>query len=79
MADRLARILGSKRHPADLIAKQNVAVVEALADSNVQKRVADLGQDIPHAFNRPPNLSASSKRLKLRNSGHIRAAGIKAE
>ena len=36
-----------KGTPKDIIAKLNAAVVEALADDNVRRRLAELGQEIP--------------------------------
>jgi tripartite-type tricarboxylate transporter receptor subunit TctC len=38
-----------KGTPKDIIAKLNGAVVDALADAGVRKRLADLGQDISAA------------------------------
>src|SRR4249920_3818544 len=36
-----------KGTPKEIIAKLNAAIVDALADANVRKRLADLGQEIP--------------------------------
>ena len=39
-------IWAPKGTPKDIIAKLNAAVVEALADPAMRKRLADLGQDV---------------------------------
>ena len=39
--------MGTKGNHKDIIAKLNAAVVEALADDIVRRRLAELGQEIP--------------------------------
>jgi tripartite-type tricarboxylate transporter receptor subunit TctC len=48
-----------KGTPAPVIARLNAAVVEALSDAGVQKRIADIGQEIaPRAQQTPQGLAA---------------------
>jgi tripartite-type tricarboxylate transporter receptor subunit TctC len=47
-------IFAPKGTPADVVAKLNAAVVKALDDENVRKRLLDLGSVIPAAADRTP-------------------------
>ncbi len=69
-----------KATPRPVVMRLNAAVVEALADSNVQKRFADLGQEIPARDQQTPEaLFALHKAEVDKWWPLIRAAGIKAE
>ena len=41
------RLLGAQGHAARIVAKINAAAVAAMADPATQKRIADLGMDLP--------------------------------
>jgi tripartite-type tricarboxylate transporter receptor subunit TctC len=69
-----------KGTPADIVAKLNAAMVDALADENVRKRLADIGQDIP------PREQQTAEALRAYQKAEaekwwpmIKAAGIKPE
>ena len=47
-------IFAPKGTPADVVAKLNAAVVKALDDEGVRKRLLDLGSVIPAAADRTP-------------------------
>jgi tripartite-type tricarboxylate transporter receptor subunit TctC len=68
----------SKGTPAAIIARLNGAIVEALADPAVRKRLADLGQEIP-VQQTPEALGAHHKAEIEKWWPIIKAAGIKAE
>ena len=69
-----------KGTPQNVIARLNVAVVDALADSNVRARLADLGQDIPTSDQQTPNGLASYQKAEIEKWWPIiKAANIKAE
>jgi tripartite-type tricarboxylate transporter receptor subunit TctC len=69
-----------KGTPKDVIAKLNSALVEALADPNVKKRFADIGQEIwPRDQQAPQALAAQQKTEIERWWPIIKAAGIKTE
>jgi tripartite-type tricarboxylate transporter receptor subunit TctC len=66
--------------PKDIIAKLNKAVVEALADSNVIARLADLGQHIPPREQQTPEALRAYQKAEIEKWWPIvKAAGIKAE
>jgi len=67
-----------KGTPADIIAKLNAATVDALADENVRKRLADIGQEIP------PREQQTAEALRTYQKAEadkwwpmIKAAGVK--
>jgi len=67
-----------KGTPADIIAKLNAAMVDALADENVRKRLADIGQEIP------PREQQTAEALRAYQKAEadkwwpiIKAAGVK--
>ena len=69
-----------KGTPRSIVSRLNSAVVVALADANVQKRFADLGQDIPVREQQTPEaLGAHHKTEVDKWWPMIKAAGIKAE
>ena len=68
------------RTPKDVIAKLNAAVVDALADAVVRKRLAELGHEIPpHEEQTPEALAAFHKAEIEKWWPIIKAAGIKVE
>jgi tripartite-type tricarboxylate transporter receptor subunit TctC len=69
-----------KGTPKDVIAKLNAAVVRALADDNVKKRFAGVGQDIlPRAQQTPEALAAYHKAEIDKWWPVIKASGLKAQ
>jgi tripartite-type tricarboxylate transporter receptor subunit TctC len=69
-----------KGTPPHVIARLNAAVVDALADSNVRTRLADLGQDIPTSEQQTPDGLASCQKAEIEKWWPvIKAANIKAE
>jgi tripartite-type tricarboxylate transporter receptor subunit TctC len=66
--------------PADVIARLTAAAQEALADPAVQKRLAELGQEIPpRELQTPEGLRAHQKAEIEKWWPIIKAANIKAE
>jgi tripartite-type tricarboxylate transporter receptor subunit TctC len=64
--------------PREIIGKLNAALVDALADSNVRARLADLGQDIPPRDQQTPEaLRAYQKSEADKWWPLIKGAGIK--
>ncbi|HEX4408419.1 MAG TPA: tripartite tricarboxylate transporter substrate-binding protein [Xanthobacteraceae bacterium] len=69
-----------KGTPADIIAKLNAAMVQALTDPGVKKRFADLGPDIaPRAQQTPEGLAAFQKAEMQKWWPIIKDAGIRGE
>jgi tripartite-type tricarboxylate transporter receptor subunit TctC len=69
-----------KTTPKTVIAKLNAAVVDALADPTVRKRLADVGQDIyPREQQTPEALSAYHKAEIEKWWPLVKAANIKVE
>jgi len=69
-----------KGTPKDIVAKLNDAVVHALADPNVKKRLADIGQDVwPRGQQTPEALAAFHKAETDKWWPIIRASGLKAQ
>jgi tripartite-type tricarboxylate transporter receptor subunit TctC len=69
-----------KGTPKDIIAKLNGAVVDALADAGVRKRLADLGQEIPPREDQNPQTLAAHHKAEIEKWWPIlKAANIKGE
>jgi tripartite-type tricarboxylate transporter receptor subunit TctC len=69
-----------KGTPKDIIGKLNSAVVDALADANVRKRLAELGQEIPPPEQQnPQTLAAYHKEEITKWWPVIKKANIKGE
>lgn len=69
-----------KGTPAPVIAKLNAAVREALADPGVQKRLADLGQEIPAPDQQAPEILRGFHRAEIDKWWPVvKQAGIKGE
>jgi tripartite-type tricarboxylate transporter receptor subunit TctC len=69
-----------KGTPKDIIAKLNVAVVDALADSTMRARLADLAQEIYRREQQTPEALAAFQKAEIEKWWPIiKAAGIKAE
>ena len=70
----------AKGTPANVIAKLNAAVRESLADAAVQKRLADLGQDIPAPDQQSPEVLRAFHKAEIDKWWPvIKQAGIKGE
>ena len=68
------------RTPKDVIAKLNAAVVDALTDPVVRKRLAELGHEIPPHLEQTPEALAAFHRAEIEKWWPIvKAAGIKPE
>jgi len=68
------------RTPKDVIARLNAAVVDALADPAVRKRLAELGQEIPPREEQTPEALGAHHKAEIEKWWPIiKAAGIKAE
>ena len=66
--------------PADVLAKLSSAVVEALGDPDVQRRIAGAGQEVvPRAQQSPEALAAHHKTEMEKWRAMIRAANVKAD
>ena len=69
-----------KGTPQSIVAKLNAAVVEALADQAVQRRLTDLGQDVPARDQQSPAALAAFQAAEIEKWWPIiKAAGIKAQ
>jgi tripartite-type tricarboxylate transporter receptor subunit TctC len=69
-----------KGTPREIISKLNSAVVEALANQSVQRRLADLGQEIPVRDQQTPAALAAFQAAEIERWWPIiKDAGIKAE
>ena len=66
--------------PKEIISKLNGAVVDALADANVRKRLADLGQEIPPRDQQNPQTLHAYHKAEIEKWWPIlKAANIKGE
>ena len=75
-----AAMWAPKGTPREIISKLNSAVVEALADQSVQRRLADLGQEIPARDQQTPAALAAFQAAEIERWWPIiKDAGIKAE
>src|SRR5262249_4213487 len=73
-------IWAPKGTPKDLIARLNAAVVDALADPTVRRRLADLGQEIPPREQQTPQVLGAFHRAEIEKWWPIiRDANIKAD
>jgi tripartite-type tricarboxylate transporter receptor subunit TctC len=69
-----------KGTPKEIIARLNGAVVDALADAGVRKRLADLGQEIPPREDQNPQTLAAHHKAEIEKWWPIlKAANIKGE
>jgi tripartite-type tricarboxylate transporter receptor subunit TctC len=69
-----------KGTPKDAIAKLSAAITSALADPDFQKRVADMGLDMPDADQRTPEALGALRQADVDKWWPIiKAAGLKAE
>jgi tripartite-type tricarboxylate transporter receptor subunit TctC len=69
-----------KGTPADAITRLNAAIVDALADSSVQARLAELGQEIPAPDQQSPQALGAFQKAEIEKWWPlIKAADIKAE
>ena len=69
-----------KGTPKDIIAKLNAAIADALADATVQKKLAEIGQELPPADQRSPDALAAFHKAECDKWWPIvREANIKPE
>jgi hypothetical protein len=68
-----------KGTPKEIIAKLNAAIVDALADANVRKRLTDLGQEIPPREDQNPQTLYAYHKAEIEKWWPIlKAANIRA-
>jgi tripartite-type tricarboxylate transporter receptor subunit TctC len=73
-------IWAPKNTPKAIILRLNAAIIEALADSAVRQRLADLGQEIPPRAQQTPEALAAHHKAEIDKWWPvIKAAGIKTE
>jgi tripartite-type tricarboxylate transporter receptor subunit TctC len=73
-------IWAPKGTPAPVVQRLNGAIVEALADPNTRKRLADLGQEIPPRESQTPEALAAHHKAEIDKWWPIiKTAGIKAD
>ena len=73
-------LFAPKGTPRDIIGKLNAAAMDALADPDVRKRLADLGQDIPSREQQTPAAFAAFHKADTEKWWPIiKAAGINAD
>src|SRR3989475_11293457 len=73
-------IWAPKATPKNIVSRLNSAIIEALADPAVRKRLGDLGQDIPPREQRSPEALGAYQKAEVDKWWPlIKAAGIKAE
>jgi tripartite-type tricarboxylate transporter receptor subunit TctC len=66
--------------PPDVIAKLNTAAMKALADPSLQKRLFDLGQDVPAPDQRTPAALAALQKAEIAKWWPIlKGAGVRAQ
>ena len=66
--------------PRDIITKLNASIVETLAEDNIRKRFADIGQDIPPRAEQTPQALAAYHKAEIDKWWPLmKAAGIKGE
>jgi tripartite-type tricarboxylate transporter receptor subunit TctC len=69
-----------KGTPAEAVAKLNAAVAAAMADEKFQKRMVDIGLDMPDADQRTPEALGALRTAEIDKWWPIlKAAGLKAE
>ena len=69
-----------KGTPNEIITKLNAAVVESLADPTVQKRLANMGQEIPPREQQTPKALRAFQKAEIKKWWPIiKAANIKVE